>query len=97
MQELPPSVQTSSRSGTGKAKLLALIAQLRDGFIAEERASGGSGRFARRRAAAEAAGGGDSGGDSKLRDPKPVVVEERWEGADDPWPELRQQEAVRQS
>ena len=43
LQELPPSVQTSSRSGAGKAELMALISQLRAAFAAERQASGGGG------------------------------------------------------
>lgn len=35
-----------------------------------------------------------AGGGQQAREPAPVVVEEVWEGANDPWPEMRQQEAV---
>lgn len=94
-------MQTSSRSGAGKAELMALISQLRAAFAAERQASGGGGGLGStrlRRAgaadAAEAAKRGESREDARGDSAKTVVVEQRWEGADDPWPELRQQEAA---
>jgi hypothetical protein len=92
-------VQTSSRSGVGKAELMALISQLRAAFAADRQASGGGGGSSstrlRRAGAAEAAEAAERG---KVREDRveTVVVEQRWEGADDPWPELRQQEAAQQ-
>jgi hypothetical protein len=96
LQELPPSVQTSSRSGAGKAELMALISQLRAAFAAERQASdaGGLGSTRLRRAGAAEAAEAAERGDAREDSVKTVVVEQRWEGADDPWPELRQQEAA---
>jgi hypothetical protein len=93
-------VQTSSRSGAGKAELMALISQLRAAFAAERRTSGAGGGLGstrlRRAGAAEAADAVEAAerGDARKDIVKTVVVEQRWEGADDPWPELRQQEAA---
>ena len=80
---------------------MALISQLRAAFVADRQG-------VRRRRRLWAARGCDGRGRQKRRmrrkrrsvetrvetAVKTVVVEQRWEGADDPWPELRQQEAA---
>lgn len=80
-------MQTSSRSGSGKSELLALIAQLREAFLGEHKSSGSrGGSFGRRRSTAAE---GDSDENSATRrQPQPVAIEQQWE--EDAWPESQQ-------